>query len=248
MAAAVRQIELEDIAPARLTPRLAGLSVVLPCFNEVENVGEAISQTRRAARRVAGVYEVIVVDDGSTDGTGAAVEAIARRDPAVRLATHPDNLGYGAALRTGIAAARQPWILLTDADLQFDLDELDRLAACSATHDVIVGRRVQRRDPLHRRVNAAAWNALVNAVFKLPVHDVDCAFKLARTDLLQSLELRSRGAAISPELLLKSLAAGAAITELEVRHMPRRAGRQSGARLHVILSALRELALLGIRQ
>jgi glycosyltransferase involved in cell wall biosynthesis len=165
----------------------------------------------------------------------------------VRLATHSENLGYGAALRTGIAEARQPWILLTDADLQFDLDELDRLAERSATHDVIIGRRVERHDPLHRRVNAAAWNALVNALFKLPVHDVDCAFKLARTDLLQSLDLRSRGATISPELLVKSIAAGAAIAELDVRHMPRRAGRQSGARVDVIVRALRELAVLGIR-
>jgi glycosyltransferase involved in cell wall biosynthesis len=241
MAAAVRQIELEGIAPALSRPPLFGLSVVLPCFNEVENVGQAISQTLRAARRVAALHEVIVVDDGSSDGTGEAVKAIARRDPAVRLATHPENLGYGAALRTGIAEARLPWILLTDADLQFDLDELGRLAAFSATHDLIVGRRVQRRDPLHRRVNAAAWNALVHVVFKLPVHDVDCAFKLARTDLLQSLELRSCGATISPELLVKSIAAGAAVAEIDVRHMPRRAGRQSGARPFVILRALREL-------
>jgi hypothetical protein len=96
------------------------------------------------------------------------------------------------------------------------------------------------------RVNAAAWNALVNAVFKLPVHDVDCAFKLARTDLLQSLELRSRGATISPELFVRSIAAGAAITELDVLHRPRRAGRQSGARPDVILRALRELAALAL--
>jgi glycosyltransferase involved in cell wall biosynthesis len=247
MAAALRQIESEDIAPARPSAALAGLSVVLPCFNEVENVGDAISQTRTAACRVAAAHEVIVVDDGSTDGTGEVVEAIARRDPAVRLTTHPENLGYGAALRTGIAEARQPWTLLTDADLQFDLDELDRLAECSSTHDVIVGRRLQRRDPLHRRVNAAAWNALVNAVFKLPVHDVDCAFKLARTDLLQSLDLRSGGATISPELLVKSIAAGASIAEMDVVHRPRQNGRQSGARPRVILRALRELAVLGMR-
>jgi glycosyltransferase involved in cell wall biosynthesis len=248
MAAPVRQIEFDDIASAPVTPRLAGLSVVLPCFNEAENVGEAISQTRAAARRVADLHEIIVVDDGSTDGTGDAVRSIARHCPAVRLATHAENLGYGAALRTGIAEARLPWILLTDADLQFDLDELDRLAELAPTHDLIVGRRSQRRDSLHRRVNAAAWNALVNALFKLPVHDVDCAFKLARTELLQALDLRSRGATISPEMLVKSIAAGAAIAELDVRHMPRRAGRQSGARPFVILRALRELALLGVRQ
>src|SRR4051794_17779214 len=193
MATPAREIEFEAPAPPRATLPLPGLSVVLPCFNEVDNVREAIKQTQMAARRVAPLHEIVVVDDGSTDGTGYAVKLIARREPGVRLLTHPENLGYGAALRTGIAAAGLPWTLLTDADLQFDLREVDHLAQHCRTHELIVGRRVQRRDPIHRRVNAAAWNWLVNAIFDLPVHDVDCAFKLGRTDMLQSLELQSRG-------------------------------------------------------
>jgi glycosyltransferase involved in cell wall biosynthesis len=230
--------------PRAGTRALAGLSIVLPCFNEVDNIGEAIRQAQRAARAVAGEHEIIVVDDGSDDGTGAVVAEAARRSSAVRLVSHAANEGYGAALRSGIEAARMPWIFLTDADLQFDLGQLAGLGPLTATADVIVGRRVNRRDPFHRRVNAAAWNRLVRLVFDVPLHDVDCAFKLVRAEMLQPLELRSTGATISTELVVKAIARGGRLAEVDVEHRARIAGRPSGARPHVVLRALRELVAL----
>src|SRR5438874_7018936 len=119
--------------------QLPGLSIVLPCFNEVDNVEEAIAQAQIAARRVAVRHEIIVVDDGSSDGTGAHARAIAARDPALRVVAHERNLGYGAALRSGIGAASLPWTFLTDADLQFDLRELDRLVLLTDSADLVVG-------------------------------------------------------------------------------------------------------------
>jgi glycosyltransferase involved in cell wall biosynthesis len=223
-------------------PRLPGLSVVLPCFNEADNIAGAIRQAAAAASRTSDDYQIIVVDDGSTDRTSAAAADFVDAGGRVRLLVHPDNRGYGAALRTGIEAARMPWVLLTDADLQFDLRDLDDFVLLSDSADLVAGRRVLRSDPLRRRVNGVAWSWLVRHMFRLPVTDVDCAFKLIRREILDDLTLTSTGAMISAELLVKSRAAGARIVEHNVHHHPRQAGEQTGARPRVVLRALRELA------
>lgn len=228
----------------RAPSALAGLSVVLPCFNEELNVSEAVRSASAAAARCAHAWEIIVVDDGSSDETATIAGLLVEADPHVRLVIHAHNRGYGDALRSGIDAARMPWVFITDADLQFDLGELEDLLPASERADLLVGWRIQRQDPVNRRLNAAAWNALMRLVFDLPVRDVDCAFKLARRSLLQDCRLTSSGAMISTELLVKCLAAGARLEEFGVHHRPRTAGRQSGASPRVVLRAFRELAAL----
>jgi glycosyltransferase involved in cell wall biosynthesis len=220
------------------------VSIVLPCHNEAPNLLAAVRMASEAGRRNALEHEVIVVDDGSRDRTLALATALAANDPAVRVVVHPTNRGYGAALRSGIAAARQPWVLLTDTDLQFDLAELDAFVPLADGHDVIVGYRIERRDPRGRIVAAAVWNRLVHRLFHLPVRDVDCAFKLIRRKLLYQLELESDGAAISTELLVGLLGRHARFAELGVHHRAREAGRQSGTSPRVVARALRELIAL----
>jgi glycosyltransferase involved in cell wall biosynthesis len=224
--------------------RLPGLSVVLPCRDERDNVAAAVAEARAAAWDVAHRLEVIVVDDGSRDGTGEIAAFLARSTPELRLVTHSENRGYGAAVRSGIGAATMPWILLTDAALQFDLRELDRFARRASGADLVVGRRARRADPLGRRLAGVGWNVLVRRLFGLPVRDVDCAFKLMRASLVQTLELTADGAMVSAELLGRAVAAGAAVHELDVTHRPRAAGEQSGASPRVIARALRELVAL----
>jgi glycosyltransferase involved in cell wall biosynthesis len=230
--------------PRPLPPRLAGLTVVLPCFNEAGNVGAAIAAATAAAERCAVAHQIVVVDDGSTDSTATVAAAMAARDARVQLVVHARNQGYGDALRSGIDAAVQPWTLLTDADLQFDLAELEDFLPVAGRADLIVGWRIARQDPLNRRMNAAAWNWLVRRTFGIPVRDVDCAFKLARTDLLQRLDLQSTGAMISTELLVRALARGARLEQLGVHHHPRVTGEPSGADPRVVLRAFAELARL----
>jgi glycosyltransferase involved in cell wall biosynthesis len=221
--------------------RLTSLTVVLPCHDEEDNVEAAIRDATAAAREAAARHEILVVDDGSADATGRLAAAAAADDPRVRVLTHDANLGYGAALRTGIAAARCEWILLTDADLQFDLSQLCDFLEPARRHDLVVGFRLVRMDPLMRRVNAYAWNQLVGRIFDLDVRDVDCAFKLVRRDLAQRLPLTADGAMISTELVARARLAGASIAELGVRHRPRTAGVQSGGDPAVVLGAFREL-------
>ncbi len=226
--------------------RLPGLSIVLPCFNEEANVADAIRYASAAAAAVASDYEVIVVNDGSTDATAERAAAFAATDQHVRLVVHAVNRGYGDALRSGLDAARMPWIFLTDADLQFDLRELERFVplALAGDADLLVGRRAQRQDPLVRRANARAWNWLVRCLFAIPVRDVDCAFKLVRAEALDGVELKASGAMISTELVVRLLARGARLQERDVQHRPRVAGEQSGANPRVVLRAFRELAWL----
>jgi glycosyltransferase involved in cell wall biosynthesis len=220
---------------------LEGVSVVLPAYNEEENLAEAVREAIAAAEPVSRRQEIIVVDDGSHDATSELAAALTVMDSRVRLVRHEHNQGYGSAVRSGIAAARMEWVLLTDADLQFDLRQLTEFVPHTADAQLVLGYRAERNDPLIRRLNAGGWNALVHLLFRLPVRDVDAAFKLIRRDALDGLELISTGATIDTELLAKASRRGARIVELPVIHRPRVAGESSGANLAVIAHAFAEI-------
>jgi glycosyltransferase involved in cell wall biosynthesis len=221
--------------------RLEALSLFYPMHNEEENIEEAVARALATLPRFADEFEVIVVDDGSKDRTGEIGDRLAAEHPQVRVVHHPKNRGYGGALRSGIAAARFPWIFYTDGDNQFDLAEIALLLPERHEHDIVTGYRMDRQDPLYRKLNAWAYNLLVHALFRLRLRDIDCAFKLYRASIFQGMELISNGAPIDLEILARARRRGARIGEVGVHHYPRRFGEQSGANLRVILRAFREL-------
>jgi len=238
-----------DHAPidrARERPLLPGLSIVVACFDDAGNVAGAIRRSSAAARRTTAAHEIIVVDDGSADDTAEIARSFVDRDPHLRVIVHAGHLGYGAALRSGIRAARMPWLLLTDADAQLDLTELDDFVPHANTADLLLGWRILRDDRLGRRMNAATWNWLVRRLFRLPIRDVDCAFKLVRADVVKALPLDSDGPMINTELLVRAIAAGARLEQLGV-HRPARqrpVNGRSGASPRVLSRALLELIRL----
>jgi glycosyltransferase involved in cell wall biosynthesis len=220
------------------------LSVIAPCYNEAANLPELVERVRLlfARRELAG--ELILVDDGSRDGSAALLEARRRADPRARVITHPANRGYGAALRSGLRAARGDLVFFSDADLQFDLAELEALLALAAQCDVVAGYRAPRRDPWPRRALAFGWGSCVRLLFDLPVRDIDCAFKVFHRRVLEAIPIASIGAFVNTEILVRAQSLGFRIQQVPVSHQPRRHGRQSGARPRVILRALLELATL----
>jgi glycosyltransferase involved in cell wall biosynthesis len=222
------------------TPVLPSLSIVLPCYDEEPNVAAAVGDADAAGWRFAAEHEVIVVDDGSRDHTRAIAESIARMNPRVRVVAHERNRGYGAALRSGIVASGSEWVLLTDADLQFDLSELCFLLPLAADNDLVAGYRIDRADPVARRLAAHAWNRLMRRTFRISVRDVDCAFKLVRGSAVRALDLESDGAMISTELLVRAQLAGWRIAEVGVHHHPRPAGEPTGGDVRVVARAFRE--------
>ena len=233
-------------APDMSSERSWRLSIVMPAYNEEGNILEALRRADRVASRLCADYEIIVVDDGSRDRTAELVRSVSDCNQRVRLVSHENNRGYGEALRTGFRSARMDLIFFTDADNQFDLNELARFLPWSDKVDVVAGYRVNRRDPLVRRFYAQAWNVLVRSLFYVPVRDIDCAFKLFRRHVFDSLDLESVGAMVNTELMVKVGRAGAGVVELGVKHYPRTSGTARGAHPRVILTALKEL--LGMAQ
>lgn len=216
------------------------ISLVLPAHDEAKNIGKLLSQAQTVLPRIAKEHEIIVVDDGSRDETARVVTQFNN----IRLLRHERNRGYGAALRTGLRSARMEWIFFTDADNQFDLQDLTELLAASKGADIVAGYRSPRRDPWGRRLLGWAWGRIVRGLYGLNVRDVDCAFKLFRREVLAEIPIESVGAFVNTEILVRASAAGFRIHQIPVRHFPRRAGSPSGARLRVIFRAARELFAL----
>jgi glycosyltransferase involved in cell wall biosynthesis len=224
-----------------------GISAVLPAYNEEAALAATVADLRAVLEGLCRPFEIIIVDDGSTDGTGAIADRMAREDPMVRVVHHPRNLGYGAALRSGFGAARQAWVFLMDADGQFEPAELPAFVAAAADADFVVGYRVGRADPLHRTLFARTWAGLMSLLLGVGVRDVDCAFKLMRRSFLAEMPLEAGGAFLSAEMLARARRMGARIAERPVRHLPRRAGRSTGGSPRVLLRAFYELARLWLR-
>jgi len=217
------------------------ISAVMPAFNEEANLEQSVGRMAAALHSQARAFEVIVVDDGSRDGTAKVLERLKAIHPSLRVVRHPVNRGYGAALRSGFAAARYPWVFLMDADNQFDPSDVASLLARAADADIVAGYRKQRRDPLPRRLNAWAFFTLVTILFGRLARDVNCAFKLMRRDLLERMELHSEGALINTEVFVLARQLHARVVEVPIQHYPRTSGRQTGANLRVVFRAFSEL-------
>ena len=217
-----------------------GISIVLPAYNEEQNVEQAVAEATATAERLLASHEILVVDDGSRDRTAALVQGMAERDPRIRLIRHGRNRGYGEALRTGFLASRLEYIFFTDADLQFDIGELDKFLRYAGTVDVVAGYRINRKDTLVRRLNAYGWNLLVRVLFYVPVRDIDCAFKLFNRRVLSEIDIESVGAMVNTEMMVKLGRKGASVVEIGVTHRPRPAGEARGASPRVIATAFKE--------
>jgi len=223
------------------------LSIVIPAFNEEENVASAVERVAEVARTLGLEYEIIVVNDGSRDRTGDVVRELQTRVPHVKLVEHFPNRGYGGSLKAGFAAAACDWITFVPSDNQFDFREISLLLARSAEADVISGYRANRQDPFIRKLNALGWNSVVRLLFGYLSRDIDCGFKLFRRELLDHIHIESNGAMIDTEFLAGARARGYKIADVPVTHLPRQAGHPTGANVKVILKAFRDLVRFRLR-
>jgi glycosyltransferase involved in cell wall biosynthesis len=207
-----------------MAPR--SLSVFFPAFNDSGTIPSVVIAAVRAARQLTSDFEVIVVNDGSTDATAQMLEEVAAMYPQVRIVTHPQNRGYGAALRTGIASSTRDLIFYTDGDAQYDPSELAALwPHMTADVDLVNGYKISRSDPLHRIIIGRVYHVIVKTLFRLTVRDVDCDFRLMRRAIFDKIELTKNSGVICLEMMKKIQDAGFRIVEVPVHHYHRAYGK-----------------------
>jgi len=242
---------IEDKLPAEPIDSKMGtgvsISVFFPCYNEQDNIGRTVEQALAVLKKLNADFEVIIVDDGSSDATGRIADEISGRDSRVKVVHHHPNLGYGAALQSGFKAATKKLVFYTDGDGQFDISEMPPLLPLIKQYDIVSCYRLNRQDNLIRKLNGWAWTKLACFLLNIKVRDIDCAFKLYKREIFDNIRMSSSGALIDAEILARAVRKGYSITQKGVHHYPRRAGVQTGANLRVILRAFKELFKLRSR-
>ena len=204
------------------------LSIVLPAYNEEGNIERVVRDAAAAAADLAPPYEIVVVDDGSRDRTGEILARLAAEMGArLRIVRHPQNEGYGAALRDGFRATTGELVFYTDSDNQFDLRELSEILPLMKDVDAVLGYRVDRQDPWMRKAVSGGFNRLSSAALGMSVRDLNCSFKLFRGDLIRALPIESTDFFVDTEMVARIHRAGWRYVQRGVRHYPRTAGRST---------------------
>ncbi len=218
------------------------LSVFFPAYYDEHNIGKV---TRSAVKILEELklkdYEVIIIEDGSPDKTGEVADELAKEFPKVRVIHHEKNMGYGATLKDGFLNAKMDYVFYTDGDNQFDLEEMKKFVALIPFSDIVVGYRKHKQYSLYRKFTSLCYNYLLKLIFDIHYWDIDCAFKLFKTELFRRIKIDSVDAFIDAEIMLKANLLDYTVTEIGVLHLPRLDGVSTGARPSVILRTIREI-------
>ncbi len=223
------------------------LSIFFPAYNEEKNIETTVRKALAVARGLEEVelFEIIIVNDGSTDKTGEIADRLASEISEVRVVHHDPNRGYGGALKTGFKESKYSWVAFADSDGQFDFAEIEKFLAKKDEADLILGYRLKRADSLVRKVYTYGWGLIPKILFGLGVRDYSCGFKLIRKEVFEAVPpLVGEEKVTQIEMLVKAKRWGFKFAEIGVHHYPRTAGTQTGASPKVVLKSLKDLLTL----
>ncbi len=226
-------------------PEVRTVSAFFPCYNDEHAIPIMVRSVRAALLDSVEAFEIIVVDDGSSDGSVAVLESLCDEVPELHIVSHVANRGYGGALLSGFATASMEWTFYTDGDAQYDASEIVRcIDAVRPDIDVVQGFKIGRGDPWYRKIIGRTYHHVVRVLFSIQVRDTDCDFRLMRTSLLDRVELTSTTGVICVEMMRKFDRAGARFAEVGVSHRARPFGRSQFFRLPAIARSGRQLVEL----
>jgi glycosyltransferase involved in cell wall biosynthesis len=233
------------MSESRRNPEVTAVSAFFPCYNDELSIPTMVRDARAALQQRVDDFEIIVVDDGSADGSFAVLESLTDEVPELRIVRHETNRGYGGALISGFAASTRPWVFYTDGDAQYDASELVRcIDAVRADTDIVQGWKMGRGDQWYRKIIGRLYHHVVRIMFRLPVRDTDCDFRLIRRTLLDRVELTSTSGVICVEMMRKFTQADAHFVEVGVSHVARPFGRSQFFRIPTVVRSLLALVAL----
>jgi glycosyltransferase involved in cell wall biosynthesis len=231
------------------TTKFRSLSVFFPAYNDAPSLPGLLRKTFEVLESHVEDYEVIVVNDGSRDNTAEVLDELRRAyAPYMRVITHPENRGYGGALRSGLGAAKKEYVFYTDGDGQYDVGELPLLLALAGPATGLVnGFKLMRQDPLHRIWIGSTYNFCARLLFRIRIRDIDCDYRLIRRALLDKFKLTSTSGTICVELVRKLELSGCEVKEVGVHHYPRLHGRSQFFRVRSLAVTFFQLLRLWVR-
>lgn len=222
-----------------------GISIFFPCFNDRSTIGKIVKDAIFTIKKFTKKYEIIVVDDGSTDGSQKFLQKLSKGVRNLRVIFHKRNLGYGGALRTGFRTAKYELIFYTDGDGQYDVKDLPLLLSIITKDiDFINGIKMSRNDPIYRIVIGNIYSFFTRWLFWIPIFDIDCDFRLIRKSIIEKLDLKSNSGAICIELVKKAQRAGAKFRQISIPHLERSFGTSQFFRADRIAKTLSEVLIL----
>jgi len=220
----------------------------MPAYNEKDNIEQAVRSAYSVLGDTCDDYEIIIVDDGSTDGTSEILDKLTEQMPNLRVIHHGTNCKFGRTLRDGIAAARKGLVFLTDSDNPIDMEDMKKAIPLMKEYDFVNGRRLAREPSVKRIIYTAVYNMMIRALFGLTVHDVNFSYKMIKRELLQKMNLHSNGSFIDAEMLIEAKRLGARICEINIMYYPRVLGESTLASPSVIIKILYEMLIYILRR
>ncbi|MFV1917426.1 MAG: glycosyltransferase family 2 protein [Patescibacteria group bacterium] len=225
--------------------KISELSVFFPTYNEEKNIKKVVLDAKKVLQKLAGKWEIIIVNDGSYDKTRGVAEKLAKNDKRIGVVNHKVNLGYGSALKSGFKAAKYSWVAFTDSDGQFKFSEIDKFLENMDKADLILGYRLNRADSFLRTVYTYVWGSIPVLLWGLNVRDYSCGFKLIKKKVFNSIQpLVGEEKVTQIEMLVKAKRAGFRFAEVGVQHYPREYGKQTGANVKVVAKSIMDLVSL----
>lgn len=224
------------------------ISIFFPCYNDSQAIKNLVKDAFKVAKNISHHYEVIVVDDGSTDNSREVLANLAKKYPYLKLVFHKRNLGYGGALRSGFKVSKHELVFYTDGDGQYDIKELPiLLSLMSDDTNFVNGIKMVRKDPTYRIILGNLYSFLIRWMFWVPVFDIDCDFRLIRKELLSKISLKSNSGAICIELVKKAQLKGASFKQVSVHHFERQYGSSQFFRWKRLISTFFEVFRMWIK-
>ena len=219
------------------------LSVFFPAYYDEKNIDKVVESAIVVLDEMKlKEYEITIIEDGSPDKTGEVADKLADKYEKVSVIHHEKNMGYGATLRDGFMNAKLDYVFYSDGDNQFDMNDLKKFVALLPFSDMVIGYRKKKQYSTYRKITSLAYNFLLRFLFEIDYVDVDCAFKIIKTDLFKKIKIDSVDAFIDAEILLKAKLLGYTTTEIGVKHLPRVDGISTGARPSVIFRTIKEIS------